>query len=468
MCYFRGVKRLILPVLSFLLSTSVFATDIRGRWSNEFVTSEVNSLNDETPLIFNWGISWRGAEPRNENETRPFSLGSVKKIITAATALRELGSMYQFSNEFTADLDPAQSIIFSPSFSVSGDPTWAHPSYGETLVSRVANIITELKKLNVKKVVGDIQINLLRPAIGQFHRPAEWKDEWLLKCYATLPTPVSLNGNCAELSINSAKKVAWVTPGVSTPIENKLFTDKSNSIVITPQLDALGRIKKYTVSGGVASAITEAVPVHQNEGWLKNIFIQQLKSAGIIYQKNSKQLTRPQHGLSPFYVDLSSKPLKEILIPFLQESINLVGDRLHIEASDDLVTLGTLLSDPTEYQNITLLDGSGLIAADKITPATFLHILTALQSQPYFQDLYAGLPVSGESGTLQNRMNDALLKSRVHAKTGTIDNVANLAGYWTKSDQTLEPFVIFTESNLSAPEARLKVDAVVLDFARKN
>jgi len=167
-------------------------------------------------------------------------------------------------------------------------------------------------------------------------------------------------------------------------------------------------------------------------------------------------------------VDLSSKPLREILIPFLQESINLVGDRLHIEAPSDFITLASLIPDPTEYQNVTLLDGSGLIAANRVTPKTFLHIMKSLKEQPYFQALYDGLPVSGVSGTLESRMNTPLLKDRVHAKTGTINGVANLAGYWTKSDQSLEPFVIFTESSLSASEARAKIDAQVADFARKN
>ena len=454
-----------LTVIILLLSPAAFATDLRSLWSNEFA---IQPLKKGSINSFVFGVSWEGGSPRNENETNLFSLGSVKKIITAATALRELGSDYQFSNEFCGDLDTAQGILFSPSFSVSGDPTWAHPSYGENLSSRILKVINELKKQKVKRVVGEIKINLLRPAVAQFHRPEEWKKEWLLECYAALPTSVSLNGNCAELAIYSRKNLGWATPGVSTPIENRLTISKVNSIVITPQLNEFGRIQKYVVSGGFASPITQSVPVHENEEWLKNIVIQQLRSSGIFYQASSTKLKPSLNSVSHFYVDLSSKRLKEVLIPFLQDSINLVGDRLHIEAPEDFVTLASLLPDPMEYQNITLLDGSGLIAEDKISPLTFLHILKALKDQPYFEDLFNGLPVSGVSGTLESRMDDALLKGRVHAKTGTIDGVANLAGYWTKVDQSLEPFVIFTDSNVSAHVARVKIDAAVAEFARKN
>ena len=455
--------RTIVAIL-LLSGSSAVASANSQLWSNEFSPISVNEASS-TP--FYWGINWVGSVPRSENEDRLFSLGSVKKIITSATALRELGSEFKFSNEFTADLDAVSETVFSPSFSVSGDPTWAHPSYGETLSSRVNKVVLELKRLNVKRVVGEIQINLLRPAVGQFKRPTEWKNEWLSECYAALPTAISLNGNCAVLSINSLKKVNWLTPGVGTPIEFKLFASKNNSLMITPYLDSFGRVEKYKVTGGFATAMTVAIPVHNNESWLKNIFVQELKKYGINYLVQSTKFVRSVTS-TPVYVDLSSIPLKDILVPFLQESINLVGDRLHIEAGEDLITLASLIPDPIEYQNVTLLDGSGLIAEDKISPKTFYHVLTSLISQPYFQDLYAGLPVSGVSGTLQNRMNDALLINRVHAKTGTLDGVANLAGYWIKSDQKMEPFVIFTESDQSSQTARSKIDAVVGEFARKN
>jgi len=433
-------------------------------WSNEFVSSSVNYVKT-APLI--WGISWDGAVPRYENEDRLFSLGSVKKMITSATALRELGSEFKFSNEFTGDLDANQQIVFSPAFSVSGDPTWAHPSFGETLTSRIENVITELKKLGIKKISGDIQINSLSPKVAEFHRPAEWKESWLLECYAALPTLVTLDGNCAALSIHSLKSVTWSTPGVSTPIVNQLIAAEKNSIEVVPSLDASGKVAKYTIKGGFAAATSVAVPVHSNEGWLKNLFVQQLKKSGISYEKTSPKQAVPG-VVSPFYVDLSSKTLKEILPAFLQESINLVGDRLHIEASDDLVTLASLISDPQEYANLVFVDGSGLIAEDKISPKTFLHFLNALKTQPYFQDLYDGLPVSGGNGTLQYRLTGALTKGRIHAKTGTIDSVANLAGYWVKADQSLESFVVFSESNLPASTVRAQIDSAITGFARKN
>jgi len=259
-----NICRLALPAI-LLISSTAFGSDRRFQWSNEFSPPSAQFYQEQFSPFY-WGISWEGAIPKVENEDRLFSLGSVKKVITAATALRELGSDYQFTNEFTGDLDVAQGTVISPTFSVSGDPTWGHPSYGESLSTRVDRVVAELKKLNIKNVTGEIQFNLLRPAVGQFQRPAEWKKDWLLECYASLPTPVSFNGNCATLSLKSAKSVHWIEPGVSTPIVNKLVSGKVNSMVITPELDSLGRVQRYIVSGSIVSAVNKTLPVHQKIG----------------------------------------------------------------------------------------------------------------------------------------------------------------------------------------------------------
>ena len=450
-----------------LMSTPVSAFDNRSLWSNEFQSSDSQNRSTEDYIPLTWGIDFSGSIPRSENDERLFSLASVKKMVTAATALRELGSDFKFNNEFTGELDEAQAAIYSPSFSVSGDPTWGHEAYGETLRTRVSKVVQELKKLKVKRVVGEIKINLLKPAIGQFSRPKGWKPSWLLECYASLPTTVMLNGNCAQLAVYPDKRAFWITEGVSTPIENNLVVTAEDSLSIVPVLDSLGKVSKYILNGGMSRPSSVYLPVHSNEEWLKALFIKEVRTAGIAYYaKPSKWIHHS--NLTPVFIDLASKNLKEMLIPFLQDSINIVGERLHIEAPSDLLTLASMLPDSSDYENVTLVDGSGLMAANQMSPKTFYRFLAALQNQPYFQDLYAGLPVAGVSGTLRNRMNTDMLRNRIHAKTGTIDHVVNLAGYWLKQDQTLEPFVVFSESSLSSSNARKLVDGIVDDFARKN
>jgi D-alanyl-D-alanine carboxypeptidase/D-alanyl-D-alanine-endopeptidase (penicillin-binding protein 4) len=450
-----------------LLITSIPARALEARqyWSNEFVPSEVQTK--ESLIPFTWGIQWQGASPRFENQDRLFSLASVKKVITAATAMRELGPEFKFTNEFRGEHDETQAAVYNPVFAVTGDPTWGHEAYGETLRTRVAKVVDELKRLKVKKVVGEINIELLKPALANFARPANWKSSWQTACYAGLLTPVILSGNCSQLAIYPNRKAVWVTEGVTTPIVNLMVSSTEDTLSVKPELDSLGRVTRYVLRGGMTRAASIFLPVHSGESWLKRLFVNELTNAGIAYYAKASRWVR--HGmLTSFSVDLSSKNLKEILIPFLQNSINIVGERLYLEAPTDLITLSAVVGETVDSNSAVMVDGSGLMAANRITPAILYRFLSGLMQQPYFQDLYAGLPVSGVSGTLMNRMGTDLLKGNVHAKTGTIDLVTNLAGYWTKPDQSLEPFVIFTESSLTATDARKRVDVIVDEFARKN
>ena len=102
--------------LVFSTTNSIAASlpSLASLWSNEFSPPTPLFQEESAPPI--WGISWLGTVARNDNEDHLFSLASVKKMITAATALRVLGPDFKFANEFNGELDASQGIIFSPSF----------------------------------------------------------------------------------------------------------------------------------------------------------------------------------------------------------------------------------------------------------------------------------------------------------------------------------------------------------------
>ena len=80
---------------------------------------------------------------------------------------------------------------------------------------------------------------------------------------------------------------------------------------------------------------------------------------------------------------------------------------------------------------VQAVDGSGLSHSNRTTAQTLVQVLTKMYQNPKFASAVNGLPVSGISGTLQNRY----LKSApqavglVHAKTGSLNGVVSLAGF---------------------------------------
>lgn len=78
-----------------------------------------------------------------------------------------------------------------------------------------------------------------------------------------------------------------------------------------------------------------------------------------------------------------------------------------------------------------LVDGSGLSRADYTSPEQVVTVLSQMYSDAYF---FNSLAVGGESGTLQHEMLGTAAQGACHGKTGTLSDVANLAGYCRARD----------------------------------
>ena len=78
-----------------------------------------------------------------------------------------------------------------------------------------------------------------------------------------------------------------------------------------------------------------------------------------------------------------------------------------------------------------------------------------------FEIYYNSLPIAGIDGTLEKRMRGTKAENNVHAKTGTIAGVSNLAGYVTSKNDHLIAFTIFIQNFLDETnKARLIQDRI--------
>jgi D-alanyl-D-alanine carboxypeptidase/D-alanyl-D-alanine-endopeptidase (penicillin-binding protein 4) len=87
----------------------------------------------------------------------------------------------------------------------------------------------------------------------------------------------------------------------------------------------------------------------------------------------------------------------------------------------------------------TVADGSGLSRRDRTSPIDVVTLLRDLSPggiaslQPVGLALRAALPVAGHSGTLEMRMRGTAAAGRCVAKTGTLSDASDLAG-WCNGD----------------------------------
>jgi D-alanyl-D-alanine carboxypeptidase len=162
----------------------------------------------------------------------------------------------------------------------------------------------------------------------------------------------------------------------------------------------------------------------------------------------------------------TSKPLRELIQSFVQNSINYkgeaflrkVGELKGARSAPDLAAAGlpllrefvaTMLADHGGSADVILHDGSGLSRTSRVTATVMVNFLEAVKEATYFEDFFAALPTAGETGTLKDRMNHTDAAGRVHAKTGTLDGNYQLAGYLVE-DSTTGPvyhsFAVLTDT----------------------
>ncbi len=79
----------------------------------------------------------------------------------------------------------------------------------------------------------------------------------------------------------------------------------------------------------------------------------------------------------------------------------------------------------------TAADGSGLSSLDRASPTGSVALLKAAESSASGSALRKSMAVSCVDGTLKTRLCGTAAARRVHAKTGTLDNVRVLSGYTT-------------------------------------
>ncbi len=111
-----------------------------------------------------------------------------------------------------------------------------------------------------------------------------------------------------------------------------------------------------------------------------------------------------------------------------------------------------------------IVQNDGLGGFAFIEPQYMVRYLAFLRTQPYFQALYAALPILGVDGTLYNIANDSPARGKVHAKTGTwsggdalnqrqLVSGKGLAGYMTTASGRHIAFCFYL-NNLAVPHGQ--------------
>jgi D-alanyl-D-alanine carboxypeptidase/D-alanyl-D-alanine-endopeptidase (penicillin-binding protein 4) len=177
--------------------------------------------------------------------------------------------------------------------------------------------------------------------------------------------------------------------------------------------------------------------------------------------------------------EVASRPVKDWIFPILNTSQNWFAEMLLKQlgrqfgdegswkgglAVERRFLIDSMKVDSTQF---SLRDGSGLSSADLVSPKAFATLLAWMHRHPNFPSFVAGLPQSGQPGSLKSRFVGTPLEGLVHAKTGSISRVNTLSGYIELPGRTLTFSVEANNHTLGSRVMIPQIDSLVVQMGRK-
>ena len=210
---------------------------------------------------------------------------------------------------------------------------------------------------------------------------------------------------------------------------------------------------------------------------------QVLAEAGIAITGTTRSTTDSmryrQARTSPPLAEITSRPFREWVFPILNRSQNWFAEMVLKQlgrqfgragswdeglAVERRFLIDSVHVDSTQFR---LEDGSGLSSGNLVSPLAFTQILRYIHAHPRAQTFMAGLPQSGNVGSLRTRFVHTPLEGRVRAKDGSIGGVNSLSGFIERPDGRLWTFSVQANHHVQAGRTAIEtIDSVVVEMGR--
>ena len=452
-----------------------------------FVKSVETILGNSCLRKQNFGIKIHSLQ-RNKtlysvNSNRLFAPASNVKLLTTAMALKRLRPEYRFKTGLYATTpvggETLRGDIFIKGF---GDPN---------LVSeQMWLLVKELKNIPLRKVHGDIIADA--SFFDNNLRVKTWKKGGVEAYNAPLGA-LSFNFNTVTVHINPGEKpgdrpVVVVDPNIEfIRVDNRARTvsKSKRSRLIVNRIDR-GSHNEITISGVVSvnhARETYYLNITRPAYYAASVFKEYLRQEGVEVTGKVRVGFVPEGAYE--ILSHSSMPLSLILRGLNKFSNNFVAEQILKTIGADIygppgTTLNGLRAIDEYMQSLkykpegfSILDGSGLSRQNRLSPDQIVSV---------FQDMYAdlgvypefisALGVMGRDGNVLKRMNGHNSAERARVKTGTLNSVSALSGYFQSADGERFAFsILMNDLKCSNGQAKRLQDRIVregLKFKRMN
>jgi serine-type D-Ala-D-Ala carboxypeptidase/endopeptidase (penicillin-binding protein 4) len=376
----------------------------------------------------------------------PMQPASTMKVLTGIVAMDQLGPNHRGFTELWAD-GPVQGEV------LQGDVVLKAGADPELDLPALWGLLHELRLRGVKRIEGGVRLDrsLFNPArtdVGQppFDDAPEWyynvvPDALLLNSHlmgiklASDRTRVSaqlwppLEGvriDASAMTLNDAKCAdwddTWQTPTTAEPQPGQHVIALRGSYPKNCEAQASLQLLDRDV---IAERQVRAV-------WAS--------LGGSFAQAPTRAVEGKANGTATLMAKRTARPWGEVLRVINKSSDNALTRLLYLQLGRDAPVGSTTLAQAHQQvqawfdaqgidrTGLVLDNGSGLSRSERIAPRTLARMIDAALSGKHAPELLMSLPTAGVDGTMRRRLKGTAAEGWARLKTGTLKNVAALAG----------------------------------------
>lgn len=325
---------------------------------------------------------------------------------------------------------------------LNGDPTLERDSRGGT---SLADLAAKLRERGVRRLVGPLSV-VTESGVAGASYPAVWSPRHRGRLFAPLIGALTLNENVLSFTVAPGAKVGQkaVLVGESPAGIGELLSITAKTVTgrrARLRLQAVGG--RYVIAGTIGTRSRGrrfSTAAHDPRILLEASWARALRLAGVEWQRASGISALSPATTRTVLAEVTSQPFDSIATEVNRRSVNIGAELLLRWAGGEESPAARLTSHVQQitgdFSSVHLVDGSGLSHDDRASPMAFVSYLANFPNSPGGRGFPMLLPTNG-SGTLRKLNRGLPGPGVVRAKTGTLGDVATLAGYLGHSDGVL-------------------------------